>query len=103
MGERESDTWTKLELQIMQVIWWQGAGNVSAVQAGLEQQRLPQPQSSVMYRHRGRIRPPPVMEIALASPFSCDTGVLLFFYEHFIHPRLWSGMNEVHFNLSEAK
>jgi len=61
------------------MIWRQGAGNVSAVQAGLEHQRLPQSQSSVMYRHRGRIRLPPVMEIALASPFSCNTGVLLFF------------------------
>jgi hypothetical protein len=80
MGERETDTLTKLELQIMQVIWRQDAGNVSAVLAGLEQQRLPQPQSSVMYRHRGRIRPPPVMEIALASPFSCNTGVLLLLF-----------------------
>jgi BlaI family transcriptional regulator, penicillinase repressor len=35
---REKDTLTKLELQIMQVIWRQGASNVSAVQAGLEQQ-----------------------------------------------------------------
>jgi predicted transcriptional regulator len=38
MAEREKDTLTKLELQIMQVIWRQGASNVSAVQAGLEQQ-----------------------------------------------------------------
>jgi BlaI family transcriptional regulator, penicillinase repressor len=38
MGEREKDTLTKLELQIMQVIWRQGASNVGAVQAGLEQQ-----------------------------------------------------------------
>jgi predicted transcriptional regulator len=38
MGEREKDTLTKLELQIMQVIWKQGASKVSAVQAGLEQQ-----------------------------------------------------------------
>jgi BlaI family transcriptional regulator, penicillinase repressor len=38
MGEREKETLTKLELQIMQVIWKQGASNVSAVQAGLEQQ-----------------------------------------------------------------
>lgn len=38
MGEREKDTLTKLELQIMQVIWRQGASNVSAVQAGLEQE-----------------------------------------------------------------
>jgi predicted transcriptional regulator len=38
MAEREKDTLTKLELQIMQVIWKQGASNVSAVQAGLEQQ-----------------------------------------------------------------
>jgi predicted transcriptional regulator len=38
MAEREKDTLTKLELQIMQVIWRQGTSNVSAVQAGLEQQ-----------------------------------------------------------------
>ena len=38
MQEREKDTLTKLELQIMQVIWRQGASNVGAVQAGLEQQ-----------------------------------------------------------------
>jgi len=38
MAEREKDTLTKLELQIMQVIWRLGAGNVSAVQEGLEQQ-----------------------------------------------------------------
>jgi len=38
MGEREKDTLTKLELQIMQVIWRQGASNAGAVQAGLEQQ-----------------------------------------------------------------
>ena len=38
MGEREKDTLTKLELQIMQVIWRLGASNVTAVQAGLEQQ-----------------------------------------------------------------
>jgi predicted transcriptional regulator len=38
MGQREKETLTKLELQIMQVIWRQGACNVSAVQAGLEQQ-----------------------------------------------------------------
>ncbi|HUD12458.1 MAG TPA: BlaI/MecI/CopY family transcriptional regulator [Terracidiphilus sp.] len=38
MAEREKDTLTKLELQIMQVIWKQGASNVGAVQAGLEQQ-----------------------------------------------------------------
>jgi predicted transcriptional regulator len=37
MGERETETLTKLELQIMQVIWRQGASNVGAVQAGLEQ------------------------------------------------------------------
>jgi predicted transcriptional regulator len=37
MGEREKDSLTKLELQIMQVIWKQGASNVGAVQAGLEQ------------------------------------------------------------------
>jgi predicted transcriptional regulator len=38
MGDREKDTLTKLELQIMQVIWRQGASNAGAVQAGLEQQ-----------------------------------------------------------------
>ena len=38
MGERETETLTKLELQIMQVIWRLGPSNVNAVQAGLEQQ-----------------------------------------------------------------
>jgi predicted transcriptional regulator len=38
MGDREKDTLTKLELQIMQVIWKQGSSNVAAVQAGLEQE-----------------------------------------------------------------
>jgi BlaI family penicillinase repressor len=38
MGEREKETLTKLELQIMQVIWKRGASNVGAVQEGLEQQ-----------------------------------------------------------------
>ena len=38
MGELSNQPLTKLELQIMQVIWRQGASNVSAVQAGLEQQ-----------------------------------------------------------------
>ena len=38
MGKLEKETLTKLELQIMQVIWKQGPSNVSAVQAGLEQQ-----------------------------------------------------------------
>jgi BlaI family transcriptional regulator, penicillinase repressor len=37
MSERENDTLTKLELQIMQVIWKLGPSNVSAVQEGLEQ------------------------------------------------------------------
>jgi predicted transcriptional regulator len=37
MGERKNDTLTKLELEIMQVVWRLGASNVSAVQAGLEQ------------------------------------------------------------------
>lgn len=37
MAERENDTLTKLELQIMQVIWKLGASNVNAVQADLEQ------------------------------------------------------------------
>jgi predicted transcriptional regulator len=38
VGKRETDTLTKLELQIMQVIWKLGASNVNTVQAGLEQQ-----------------------------------------------------------------
>ena len=37
MAENEKETLTKLELQIMQVIWKLGSSNVSAVQAGLEQ------------------------------------------------------------------
>jgi predicted transcriptional regulator len=37
MGDREKETLTKLELQLMQVIWRQGVSNVSAVQAGLAQ------------------------------------------------------------------
>lgn len=37
MTEREKETLTKLELQIMQVVWRLGACTVSAVQAGLEQ------------------------------------------------------------------
>ena len=37
MGEREKETLTKLELQIMQAIWKIGPANVSAVQAALEQ------------------------------------------------------------------
>ena len=37
MGRRKKETLTKLELQIMQVIWKLGASNVNAVQAGLEQ------------------------------------------------------------------
>jgi predicted transcriptional regulator len=36
MGEK--DTLTKLELQIMQVIWRDGASSVGAVQEGLEQE-----------------------------------------------------------------
>ncbi len=38
MGDREKDTLTRLELEIMQVIWRQGASNAGAVQAGLDQQ-----------------------------------------------------------------
>lgn len=38
MGEREKETLTKLELQLMQVIWRLGPSTVNAVQAGLEQQ-----------------------------------------------------------------
>jgi BlaI family penicillinase repressor len=37
MGDREPTPLTKLELQIMQVIWRQGASNVAAVQEGLPQ------------------------------------------------------------------
>ena len=37
MGDREKNTLTKLELQMMQVIWRLGPSNVSAVQEGLEQ------------------------------------------------------------------
>jgi predicted transcriptional regulator len=38
MAERDSEILTKLELQIMQVIWRLGATSVTAVQEGLEQQ-----------------------------------------------------------------
>jgi len=38
VAEHEKETLTKLELQIMQVIWRLGPSNVNAVQAGLEQQ-----------------------------------------------------------------
>jgi len=38
MGKRDRDQLTKLELQIMQVIWRQGASNVTEVQTGLEQE-----------------------------------------------------------------
>jgi len=37
MGEQEKEGLTKLELQIMQVIWRRGASNVGEVQEGLEQ------------------------------------------------------------------
>lgn len=37
MGEREMAGLTKLELQIMQVIWRRGASSVGEVQEGLEQ------------------------------------------------------------------
>src|ERR1700712_390413 len=37
MGEQEKETLTKLELQIMQVIWRMGTSSVSDVQQGLEQ------------------------------------------------------------------
>jgi len=37
MGKREKNALTKLELQIMQVIWRLGPSNVSSVQEGLEQ------------------------------------------------------------------
>lgn len=37
MGEREMAGLTKLELQIMQVIWRRGASSVGKVQEGLEQ------------------------------------------------------------------
>jgi predicted transcriptional regulator len=38
MGKMGKETLTMLELQIMQVIWKLGPGNVNEVQAGLEQQ-----------------------------------------------------------------
>jgi BlaI family penicillinase repressor len=38
MAKREKETLTKLELQIMQVIWRRGTSNVNEVQEGLEQQ-----------------------------------------------------------------
>jgi predicted transcriptional regulator len=38
MGERDKDGLTKLELQIMQVIWRRGTSSVGEVQEGLEQQ-----------------------------------------------------------------
>ena len=37
MAKQDKNALTKLELQIMQVIWKRGASNVSAVQEGLEQ------------------------------------------------------------------
>jgi BlaI family transcriptional regulator, penicillinase repressor len=37
LGKREKNALTKLELQIMQVIWKRGPSNVSSVQEGLEQ------------------------------------------------------------------
>jgi predicted transcriptional regulator len=37
MGDQDKEGLTKLELQIMQVIWRQGASNVGEVQEGLEQ------------------------------------------------------------------
>jgi predicted transcriptional regulator len=38
MGDQEKEGLTKLELQIMQVIWRRGTSNVGEVQEGLEQQ-----------------------------------------------------------------
>jgi predicted transcriptional regulator len=38
LAKRDKTVLTKLELQIMQVIWKRGASNVTAVQEGLEQQ-----------------------------------------------------------------
>jgi len=38
MAKRKEETLTKLELQIMQVIWKQGSSSVGAVQEGLEQE-----------------------------------------------------------------
>jgi predicted transcriptional regulator len=38
MGEQDKEGLTKLELQIMQVIWRRGTSNVGEVQDGLEQQ-----------------------------------------------------------------
>ena len=38
MPEKETETLTKLELQMMQVVWKQGASSVGEVQEGLEQE-----------------------------------------------------------------
>ncbi|HZY63466.1 MAG TPA: BlaI/MecI/CopY family transcriptional regulator [Edaphobacter sp.] len=38
MGDQDKEGLTRLELQIMQVIWRRGASNVGEVQEGLEQQ-----------------------------------------------------------------
>jgi predicted transcriptional regulator len=38
MSEQDKESLTKLELQIMQVIWRRGTSNVGEVQEGLEQQ-----------------------------------------------------------------
>jgi predicted transcriptional regulator len=38
MGDQDKEGLTKLELQIMQVIWRRGTSNVGEVQEGLEQQ-----------------------------------------------------------------
>ena|SRR5690242_17799346 len=38
MGDQEKEGLTRLELQIMQVIWRRGTSNVGEVQEGLEQQ-----------------------------------------------------------------
>jgi BlaI family penicillinase repressor len=38
LGKREKEMLTKLELQIMQVIWREGTSNVGAVQEGLKQE-----------------------------------------------------------------
>ncbi len=58
MAKRAKETLTKLELQIMQVIWKLGASNVSAVQAGLEQElayTTVQTMLNILYR-KGKLK-----------------------------------------------
>ena len=58
MGELSNQPLTKLELQIMQVVWRKGASTVSAVQEGLEQQlayTTVQTMLNVLHR-KGKVR-----------------------------------------------